>query len=234
MKLALPSVRDPRILVLLGLAAALCLAAVVPVWMYRDTLRAWAEVGADWVRGLGPVAFFSAMAILPAAAVPLSVFTLTAGPVFGPTLGMPAVLGLVSLSMAVNLVVTYTLARWIMRPWLLKLCAWLGYRVPEVSPSDQLKLVVLVRVTPGPPYVLQSYLLGLAAIPFRLYFGISWVISVCYACAFVLFGQALMEGRGRMALLAVGLFVALTVAVRWIKGRVGGKTGDGKVADITD
>ncbi|MFH1498315.1 MAG: hypothetical protein ABII82_10865 [Verrucomicrobiota bacterium] len=234
MKLSLPSPRDPRVLALLALAGVLCLAVAVPAWMYRETLRAWAEVGVEWVRELGPAAFFSAMAILPAAAVPLSVFTLTAGPVFGPTLGMPAVLALVALSMAINLVVTYVLARWILRPWLLKLCGWLGYRVPEVSPADQLKLVVLVRVTPGPPYVLQSYLLGLAAIPFRLYFAISWGISVAYAFAFVLFGRALMEGRGRMALVAISLFVAVTVAVRWIKGRVGGKSGDGRVAEITD
>lgn len=221
-------------LVLLGLAAVLCLAAAVPVWMYRETLRAWAEVGAEWVRGLGPTAFFSAMAILPAAAVPLSVFTLTAGPVFGPTLGMPAVLALVALSLAINITLTYVLARWVMRPWLLRLCAWLGYQVPTVSSSDQLKLVILVRVTPGPPYVLQNYLLGLAAIPFRLYFGISWGIAVFYSFVFVLFGKALLEGQGRLALFAVALFVALTVGVRWLKGRVRSSRGDGKVADITD
>jgi uncharacterized membrane protein YdjX (TVP38/TMEM64 family) len=234
MKLSLPSLRDPRVLVLLGLVAVLGLAAAVPVWLYRETLRGWAEIGVEWVRGLGPTAFFAAMAILPAAAVPLSVFTLTAGSVFAPTLGMPAVLALVALSLAINQVVTYVLARWIMRPWLLKLCAWLGYQVPEVSPADQLKLVILVRVTPGPPYVLQSYLLGLAAIPFRLYFAVSWTIAVFYAFAFVLFGQALLEGRGKLALMAIGLFVALTVAVQWIKGRVGGKSAEAKVADITD
>ena len=78
-------------------------------------------------------------------------------------------------------------------------------------------MVFLVRVTPGPPYILQSYLLGLAGIPFVTYFIISWVISSFYACAFVLFGDALMHGRGKMALMAVGLFVALTVAVQLIR-----------------
>lgn len=234
MKLSFPSPRDPRVLALLGLAAILCLAAMIPLWMHRETLRAWAEVGVEWVRGLGPTAFFCAMAILPAAAVPLSVFTFSAGSVFAPTLGMPAVLGLVALSLAVNQTLTYVLARWILRPWVLKLCAWLGYQVPVVSPSDQLKLIILVRVTPGPPYVLQSYLLGLAAIPFRLYFTISWGIAVFYSFAFVLFGQALLEGRGRLALVAVSLFVALTVAVRWVKGRVTSERREGEVADITD
>ncbi len=234
MKLSLPSLRDPRVMAVLAVGLVFALGAGAIVWMNAAQLRSWAEVGIEWVRGLGPVAFFTAMAILPAAAVPLSVFTLTAGTVFAPTLGMPVVLLLVALSLAVNQTLTYVLARWVLRPWLLKLCRWLGYNVPVVSPEDQVKLVVLVRVTPGPPYVLQSYLLGLAAIPFRVYFGISWGIAVFYSFAFVMFGNALMQGHARVALAAVGLFVALTVGIRWLKGRVASKKAEGKVAEITD
>lgn len=232
MKLSLPSLRDPRVLlVLAGLVAGAAVVGAV-AWSQQDVLRGWAGVGVEWVRGLGPAAFFAAMALLPAAAVPLSVFTLTAGPVFADMLGMPAVLALVSLSLAINLTFTYALARWVLRPWLLRVCTWLGYRVPEVSRADQVGLVVLVRVTPGPPYVLQSYLLGLAAIPFKLYFGISWVISTLYACAFVLFGNALMEGQGRLVLVAVSLFVALTVGAKLLRRRYAKKeTGTAATMD---
>ena len=197
---------------LVGLAAAW--------WMYRHygtDARMIVDAAVEKVRQLGAVMFFLLMALLPAVGCPLSVFTLTAGPVFAPTIGMPAVLLLVWLSLAVNLALSYWLARHALRPWLARLVGWLGYKLPEVKAADHRGMVILVRVTPGPPYVLQSYLLGLAGIPFGTYFFISWVISSSYACAFVLFGEALMQGKGKMVLVSVGLFVALTVGVQLLR-----------------
>jgi len=175
------------------------------------------------IREAGPVVFFTALAVLPAVGCPLTFFTLPAGSVFAPELGMPLVLLLVCVSIAVNLAITYWLSRHLFRPWLIKLLAWLGYKLPEVDAKNHRVLVFLVRVTPGPPYVLQSYLLGLAGIPFVTYFIISWIISSSYACAFVLFGDALMHGQGKMALMAIGLFVVLTVGVQLLRKHYAGK-----------
>lgn len=203
---------------LLALAGLLVLAAG---WWWLQTLevapRELAEQGVLWVRSLGAPMYFLLMTLLPAAGCPLSVFTLTAGPVFAPTLGMPLVLVLVSLSLAVNLALTYWLARYAVRPWLEKLCRWLGYKLPRAAPADQRGLVILVRVTPGPPYVLQSYLLGLAGIPFATYFLISWGITTMYAGTFVLLGDAVMQGKGRMVLIALSLFAGLTVGVQLLR-----------------
>jgi uncharacterized membrane protein YdjX (TVP38/TMEM64 family) len=169
------------------------------------------------VRELGPTKFFMLMAVLPAVGCPLTVFTLPAGSVFAPVIGMPLVLALVWLSIAVNLTLTYWLSRYLLRPWLVRLCQWLGYSLPQVAAENQRGLVFLVRVTPGPPYVLQSFLLGLAGIPFVTYFFISWIISSLYACAFVMFGDALMHGHGKMALMSVGFFIVLTVGVQMLR-----------------
>lgn len=182
-------------------------------------LKVLMEQGIGIVREAGPTTFFVALALLPAVGCPLTVFTLPAGSVFAPELGMPLVLLLVCLSIGVNLAISYWLSRHLFRPWLIKLLAWMGYTLPEVSAQNHRVLVFLIRVTPGPPYVLQSYILGLAGIPFVTYFFISWIISSLYACAFVLFGDALMHGRGKMALMAIGLFVALTVGVQLIRRR---------------
>lgn len=192
--------------------------ATVAVFMLSGIdIKARLDQGIQIIREAGPVMFFTALAVLPAVGCPLSFFTLPAGSVFAPELGMPLVLLLVCASIAVNLAITYWLSRHLFRPWLIKLLAWLGYKLPEVSAKNHRVLVFLVRVTPGPPYVLQSYLLGLAGIPFVTYFIISWIISSSYACAFVLFGDALMHGRGKMALMAIGLFVALTVGVQLLR-----------------
>ncbi len=189
-------------------------------WLLRthgEEVHTWMNRGLGWVRGVGPVTFFGLMAVLPGLGCPLTIFTLSAGPVFGPVMGLPMVIALASLSLAINLSLTYWLARWALRPWVERLCNWLGYRLPVVPPEDHLGLVILVRVTPGSPFVLQNYLLGISGISFGIYFLISWVVSTLYACAFILFGNALIEGKGKLVLVAVSLLVALTVAVKLVR-----------------
>jgi uncharacterized membrane protein YdjX (TVP38/TMEM64 family) len=172
------------------------------------------------VRGLGPWPFFTLMALLPAVGAPISLFTLTAGPLFASALGLPVVLLLALVSVAVNLALSYVLARWLLRPWVERLCAWLGVSIPAVSEADHRALVILVRVTPGTPYVLQSYLLGMAKIPMAVYFVISWVVASLYACAFIVFGDALAHGKGRGVLLGVSLLVALGVGVKFLRKKL--------------
>ncbi len=209
-----------RVMKLAVLAVIGLVGLAIAWWVVRSQgidPKAAVEQGVTKLRELGPAVFFAGLAVLPALGCPLTFFTLPAGSVFAPVLGMPLVLVLVWLGIGVNLALTYWLARYAFRPWLEKLCAWLGYKLPEVAAADQRGLVILVRVTPGPPYVLQSYLLGLAQIPFWTYFFISWVISASYASAFVLFGDALMHGRGKMVLVAVMLFALLTVGVQLVR-----------------
>ncbi|WP_197456978.1 TVP38/TMEM64 family protein [Cephaloticoccus capnophilus] len=197
-------------------------ALVVAAWglkHYGSELGAWWALGLEQVRGAGPLTFFALMVVLPAFGCPLSVFTLTVGPVFGPLLGIVAVLALTLLSVALNLAFSYWLASRALRPVLARLVAWLGYTLPKARAQDCGSLVFLVRVTPGPPFFLQSYLLGIAHIPFRIYFVISWLISGAYACAFVLFGDAVVHGHGKRVMLAVGIFAVLTVGVQWLRRR---------------
>ncbi len=169
------------------------------------------------VRELGPWPFFTLMAVMPAVGAPISIFTLTVGPLFAPVLGMPLVLGLAFLSIGVNLMLTYVLARWLLRPWVERVCSWLGFRIPDVAEADHRSLVILVRVTPGTPFVLQNYLLGMARIPVASYFTISWVIASLYACAFIIFGDAVAHGKGKGVLIGLSLLVALTVGVNFLR-----------------
>jgi len=212
-----PRARKLAVLAAFGLAAL-----AVGAWAFRhygSELGAWWHAGLALVRGAGPVTFFALMAVLPSLGCPMSVFTLTAGPVFGPSLGIVGVLALTLLSVALNLTFSYWLASRALRPALARLVAWLGYSLPKARAQDYRSLVFLVRVTPGPPFFLQSYLLGLAHIPFRVYFAISWLISGTYSCAFVLFGDAVVHGHGKRVMLAVGLFAVLTVGAQWLRRR---------------
>jgi uncharacterized membrane protein YdjX (TVP38/TMEM64 family) len=122
-----------------------------------------------------------------------------------------------------NLVMTYVLARWVLRPWLEKLMTRLGYALPKIEAGDLTDLTIIVRVTPGTPFFVQNYLLGLANVPFGKYLLISCVVQAIYTPAFVLFGDALLHGRGRMALLAASLLVVAVVATHWARKHYGKK-----------
>ena len=193
------------------------LGGVVLLVLQGVDVKALFNRGLEFIRSLGPVTFFAAMAVLPSFGCPLTAFTLSALPVFGGEMGAPMVVALALASITVNLAFSYWLARYALRPWVEKLLNWMGYKLPQVAAEDRLGLLVLVRVTPGPPYALQNFVLGMAAVSFGLYRAVSLVIISVYSAAFILFGDAIVNGRGKMAFLAVSLFVAFTVGVKFLR-----------------
>ena len=89
--------------------------------------------------------------------------------------------------------------------------------MPEVERGDATDLIVLLRVTPGIPFFVQNYLLGLAEAPFGRYLAISCVVQWSFNVAFMLFGDALSQGRGRMAFFAIGLVAALATGTHLLR-----------------
>jgi uncharacterized membrane protein YdjX (TVP38/TMEM64 family) len=166
---------------------------------------------------MGPASFFTMMALLPAAGVPVTFFNITAGTVFTPVLGLPAVVALVVTSLGINLALTYAAGRWVLRPRVERLVAWFGFNVPVVGTEEQPAAIVFLRLIPGPPFAVQNYLLGMAGFRFGVYMGVSWPMAVLDAGIYILFGAALAEGSGRLAIMAAGLLVALVLAGRWLR-----------------
>lgn len=210
--------RSRRKGLLIKLAILGIVGAVGAVLLLRGVdLRYWIDWGIALVREAGPTAFFAGMALLPAVGFPLSPFTLSAGSVFAPTLGWPAVIAATWIALSINVSITYVGARWLARPLLEKLVHRLGYTWPMVSPENQWNVTVLVRVTPGPPFVVQSVILGLARIPFGVYLVGSVLIQGMYATAFVVFGDALLAGKGKMFLLGISAMMAVTAGAHMLR-----------------
>ena len=180
-------------------------------------VRGLIDTGIIFVRDAGPVVFFSAMAVLPACGFPLSPFTLSAGSVFAPTLGWFGVIVATWVAMAINVTITYIGARWLARPWLEKLVLRMGYKWPEVNEANYWDITILARVTPGPPFFVQSAMLGLAQVPFRIYLMGSVIIGGVYGTVFVVFGEALLAGRGKMVVFGVSALAALAVGTHLLR-----------------
>ena len=211
-------------LAIAGAVACVALAVLVKLvgWqtVVQEGRRMWGMVF-DALAGAGPGAFFVAMAVLPVAGVPMSPFALSAGPLFGAKLGTPLIIGFGLAAITFNLTVTYWLARRWLRPLLARLVTRLGYKLPVVERGDATDLIVLLRVTPGPPFFVQNYLLGLAEVPFGRYLVISCAVQWSFNVAFMLFGDALSQGHGKRAMVAIGLLIALVVGTHLVRKHLG-------------
>ncbi len=186
-------------------------------------LKALLAQGLEMIRSAGAPVFFTAMALLPSLGAPQMAFSLTAGPVFGPQLGIGLVVALALLALTVNMALSYFLARRALRPLLVKLFTKLGYALPRAAPGDEFDLLILLRVTPGVPFPVQNYLLGLAEVPFGQYMLVSCLVQWPMNAAFILFGDAMLQGRGRMALLVLGVILALMAATQLVRKHYGKK-----------
>ncbi|WP_404422886.1 TVP38/TMEM64 family protein [Nibricoccus sp. IMCC34717] len=203
---------------LVKLAIAVLLLGVVGVAVLKGLpLRAWVDATLAWLRTLGPVAFFACMVLLPVAGFPMLAFTLSAAPLFAEQLGMPLLLVCVGAALAGNVSLSYWLARYGLRPLFERIVKRLGYTPPVVEREDEVGLIVLVRVTPGPPFFVQNYLLGLAEVRFGIYLGISWAIAMVYTAGVVFFGDAIMHGTAKGVFLAVSMLVAAVVGVKLVR-----------------
>jgi uncharacterized membrane protein YdjX (TVP38/TMEM64 family) len=164
------------------------------------------------VRSAGPTAFFIAMILLPAAGMPVFAFLLPVVSLFGAELGVPAVLFIALVCVTANMLLTYAVARRGLRPLLTRLVARFGYRMPEARAGEIADLIVLLRLTPGIPFSVQNYLAGVAGVPFGKYMAVSCVIVWPLATAIMLFGDSLLQGNVKVALITFGLLAALVVA----------------------
>lgn len=208
------------------LIAALVAGAALLGWLalrYIDVsaLKALCNDLIAALREAGPLVFFTAMALLPAFGMPLMPFALAAGPVFGPALGLGAVIACATAAVAVNITLSYWIAARGLRPLVVRLTSRLGYVLPELHTHTAWQWLILARLAPGVPFCVQSYLLGLARAPFVPYVTISVLIPACYLSASILGLDALLHGRARTAVIALAALGLLALALRiWRKTRV--------------
>ena len=132
---------------------------------------------------------------------------------FRPTRQAVAVFGL-----ATNIALGHRVAQGWLRPFL---TGWLqrrGYRLPQVEPSDELRLILMTRLVPALPLVAQNYLLGLAGVRFWRYFLVSVPVQALYAAGFVLLGRSLVDSSIWKLATAVGMLIGVSLGISIVRG----------------
>jgi len=180
----------------------------------RENLMSWLEA----LESMGPLAFFGLMSVAPLFWAPLTPFLLLA-PAFGTG---TAIVG-TFLALALNMVLSWAVSGKWLRPVFEKLAARFGYPVPKVSAEGMVGMALMLRLTPGVPFPLQNYLLGLARMPLGKYLMVSLPIMWSISLGFILLGKSMMQGNWQLAMLAVALVVLVSFGLRTLRSRLWAK-----------
>lgn len=163
-----------------------------------------------------PVPLFLGLVILPGLPVPTSALLFSAGVVWRHQPVMACLLCL--LALALNLSWTYWLAAGPARRLVEKLLVASEVKIPDLPRGDHLKLILILKLTPGIPLFFQNYLLGFLRAPFLLYLVISLLGNGIIGTGVVLSGVGLADGKLMPALTGVSLIAAGVVLAQLVRG----------------
>jgi uncharacterized membrane protein YdjX (TVP38/TMEM64 family) len=177
------------------------------------------EAFQEWKQEAGPLPFFAALAVLPAFGVPTTPFYLLAGATFGVAGGLAGS----AISLALNLLLCFWIARGALRRWLQAALARTKYRLPEQSDRRVIRFALLVKFTPGAPTFIKTYLIAISGVPFWLYFLLSYTVTMVYAAGFIVLGESMLDRDFSQAAWALGALVLLAVVVGVVVRRTRGR-----------
>ncbi len=152
----------------------------------------WHEVRSTLTEN-GPLLFL-AIAILPGFILPVAPLLGFAG-LWGGENGPWLSCLYCSMALFANLSWTYWLARGPARDLLQKLLARTRFRLPNSPPENLLEWALILRLTPGVPFIFTNYGLGLLGMKFSPYLLISLPVLVFTACGYVLAFAGIFGGE---------------------------------------
>ena len=172
-----------------------------------------------------PSALFWALVFLPGLPIPTSALLFTAGVVWRDRPVMACLLSIVAISL--NLTWTYWLAAGPARRLVEKLLAASEIKIPDLPRGDHLKLILVMRLTPGFPFFVQNYLLGFLRAPFHLYLPISILCQGIIGTGVVLGGVGLADGKLMPALTGISLIAVGVILTHSVRGWLAKRKGNG-------
>lgn len=165
-----------------------------------------------------PWLLFAGLVVLPGLPVPTSALLFLAGTVWRDRPLTACAICLAAL--ALNMSWTYWVASRPGRGLAEKLLAVWTLRIPELPKGNDVRLILILRLTPGMPLFLQNYALGFFRVPFRLYLPLSMGCSGLIASGVVLSGAGVATGNLTPLLTGVAVIVLGWFVVQWIRRRM--------------
>ena len=163
---------------------------------------------------------FAAIAVLPALVLPVAPLLTLAG-VWGADRGAWVACGYAVLAVIVNLTWTYWLAVGPGRSFIQRLLRHTKYEIPSPDKENEFAWALILRLTPGVPFIFTNYALGLIRMPFWRYFLISTPVLAVTVGGYVLTFAGIFGGGWQYVWMGVSIIVVITVVGKMVvkKGR---------------
>lgn len=204
-----------RIAIAIGLAGLLGLAALF-AFLDLETARSGAFAAWSQLKSAPAPVYFAVVAVALFTPVPASFLFITAGPLYGI---VPSLLWIAP-TLALNTLGVHVIASSWLRPPLERFVARRDFTIPRLETrADQRLFITLIRITPGIPYFVQSWLIGLAGVERVPFIVITVLVQMVYATGFVVLGYSAFEGELALAIGAGVLLVFISVGARLIHRR---------------
>ncbi len=182
------------------------------------SLPAWAQTALESLRGVPPLLFFSAFIVATFLPVPVGLFYLAAGVVYG----IGPALAWIAGSLVISNLLIHSASKSFLRPSLESLVTRRGHRIPRFdSPLDEALFITLIRLTPGVPYFLQNVILAVADLDLMRFVVLSVAFQMVYVTGFVVLGRSALDGRFGWVVGGLALIIAVAVAARILSRRRG-------------
>lgn len=153
--------------------------------------------------------FVILMAVLPLAGMPISIFLILVGMLFGMTGGFV----LTGALMLFHLVTTYYLVHSFVRPRLIRILDRLQLAVPKLPRRRRKRIGFVFMILPGLPYSVKNYLLALAEMPLKPYLIISWISHFGLSIPFIILGRGVIQLNPMILCIAV-LLISLGLVLQ--------------------
>lgn len=177
------------------------------MWVHRKEIieiLVLARTKAEELGRINPIYLILAIAILPTFGIPVSFLYIVAGLAYGFILGLLySIIGV-----TINTSLCYWLANSFMKEWIIQLLHKRGHKLIQIPPKEYTTMTLAVRLMPGIPLAAQSYLLGLAGVPFIRYALLTLPVEIFWATFFILPTKTFVAQKTQsFILVGVGIIV---------------------------
>lgn len=206
----------------------------VTVPMAIDLLKEYSNIVIEFLQRKAWLLYIG-IAILPTFMFPISPLMIVSGTVFAGGENAPIACVIAVSATMINMAWTYWVAAYPCHTIISKILKNSKFKVPKASGNKDFQLVAVVRLT-GMPFPFQNFALGLSRMNFLKYMLFSVLIQGPVLSAFVYFGDAITQGKGKVIFLSLAIIVLLSVALnlipKYIKNKRNAATAIGP--DIID
>jgi uncharacterized membrane protein YdjX (TVP38/TMEM64 family) len=159
---------------------------------FKDTIIEYWQYFRNFLLSNGIWLFVSLM-ILPGFILPCAPLLILAG-IWGAEFGVLQACIFSVIALTINLIWTYWFSYGPGRILINKLLQKFNYQIPELPSKNLIQWAIILRLTPGIPFIFTNYALGLLKMPFIQYILVSTPIISITDCGFILASAGIFGG----------------------------------------